>query len=1048
MKKRIISLILAVSLVVSLAVPLTACGKSAVDFEVSTEGFATSYVVGADIDYSPISIIVHYDDNSQETIQYADFGGRGVKLTPVSTETAGEKNIRIEFSGQSKLIPVTVTAQKAPVGIEIDAGFPPEYEVGETVDYSKLKVTVYYNDNTTGLLSVSDGVTHSSIDTSEAGEQDFTAFYAGFSDTVKITVSALREVDSIAVKEGTFASEYATVDDIHYENIVIVVDYAGGTSEEIKVSENADVLLDRPQIAQADTEYTLGISYRGKSTSAAFTVASVDTKTVTSTVLSAEGGALRVRQGDAVDYSRFIVTVAYEGESDPVEYDLFNARIAYTPVQTAEKIEEPVPFSVTFNGEATNALSITVAHVTGIAVQNLKTEYVAGETFDPSCTVVMTYSDGDTETRAHNGEGIVYTTVDTSSVGDKTFAVTYKLVRNGEILNTVSCEAQIAVAGAATLTMFSEPDIYTAYTTNKKVTGSQGFSDTSALYTAGDDNPLVLLPHATDADHETMASVQTKATVEMKGEQGGYAALEGEQLAAYVAIDGAKNYYDFTDAAVGKTFRITVEPADIYELDVTSGRGFTIEVSVIDGYNVYNAQGLAAFDNRTGSAWDDYKPTVTFPWDGKPLSSFAPSGIVLHGNITVTAADLPSAFFWHEGDADFAAVKSKLSDWYYENSDGMTPLSDYLEGSLREGRLFPGGNGDVRQAALYEHIGSGTVYGNYMTVTMGETLKVVYDRDMFEETSFDKGVTETHFSAFAFNTKEDAQTEYHSWMRNVHLVGNTQRTENNGPQGIMMVHNVSNDLVIENVVGNNFFTNVTTDLDFYGNLTIDQCKFYDSFSNMIYDWSTQSVTVRDSVMSGAGGPLLLAVDHDNDRETGGDKTPVSWTIENSTLTNWVTGQEAWFALNDVTPLAGMLRTMAMKIGNAKYNFVDSSNKLNMVAALISQPSKVMSNDKTLYANLSVKDGEEEQKFDTAGMAQTIGSQAQYAPLLQCGSAWGVLKPTDKEMSNFQYVDIVDLMPDLPFGKLAEQSNKYAGVYLSPGQNAGYLSVILQGTGKA
>ena len=42
MKRRIISLILAISMVASLIVPLAACGKSAVDFEVRTEGFATS----------------------------------------------------------------------------------------------------------------------------------------------------------------------------------------------------------------------------------------------------------------------------------------------------------------------------------------------------------------------------------------------------------------------------------------------------------------------------------------------------------------------------------------------------------------------------------------------------------------------------------------------------------------------------------------------------------------------------------------------------------------------------------------------------------------------------------------------------------------------------------------------------------------------------------------------------------------------------------------------------------------------------------------------
>ena len=111
MKRRIISLILAISMVASLIVPLAACGKSAVDFEVRTEGFATSYVVGAEIDYSPLAILVNYDDGSQETIGYADFEEKGVKFTPVSTDTAGEKNIRIEFAGKSKLVTVTITAE-------------------------------------------------------------------------------------------------------------------------------------------------------------------------------------------------------------------------------------------------------------------------------------------------------------------------------------------------------------------------------------------------------------------------------------------------------------------------------------------------------------------------------------------------------------------------------------------------------------------------------------------------------------------------------------------------------------------------------------------------------------------------------------------------------------------------------------------------------------------------------------------------------------------------------------------------------------------------
>ena len=63
------------------------------------------------------------------------------------------------------------------------------------------------------------------------------------------------------------------------------------------------------------------------------------------------------------------------------------------------------------------------------------------------------------------------------------------------------------------------------------------------------------------------------------------------------------------------------------------------------------------------------------------------------------------------------------------------------------------------------------------------------------------------------------------------------------------------------------------------------------------------------------------------------------------------------------------------------------------------------------------------------------------PVMQCGSAWGMLIPSDSSnpyTSEYTYRDIQ--------GKLAEQANKYAGIYLSPGQNEGYLSVILQGIG--
>ncbi len=1059
MKRRIISLILAISMVASLIVPLAACGKSAVDFEVRTEGFATSYVVGAEIDYSPLAILVNYDDGSQETIGYADFEEKGVKFTPVSTDTAGEKNIRIEFAGKSKLVTVTITAERAVTGIEIDDTFPLEYTVGDVVDYTKLKVNVYYNDNTSSEAGVSDGVTHTSIDTSSAGEKDFTVTYAGLSDTAKVTVSALPAVESVEIKEGTFDTEYETADEADYGSIVLIVKYDNGTTEEIGVFENSNIVLERPEISVAG-DYTLKITFGGKSVSVEFNV-KTSAEEVESVELTAESGALRYKQGDTVDYKKFTAKVTYEDVDEPVGLPLTNALVIFTPIDTSKKEDTAQALSVSVGGKQSNALDVTVAYVKSLKIEGLKTDYVAGETFDPSCTVVLVYSDGAEERTTNGGAGITYNSVDVSAPGDKEFTVTYTLTKNGENLNSVTCTVTVAVSAAETIASFQAPASYTAYGVNKEISsGDSAFSDRSAPYMAGDDNPLILLPVARDSDMEIMNAIQTKATVQLKNEQGEFVAVEGADLAAYVSIDSAKNYYDFTEAAVGKTFRITVRPSEIYKIDTTAGSAtFTVEVLIVDGYNVYDAKGLSAFDNRTGSAWDDVKPYTTNPWDDRPLSEFEPASIVLHANneegkITVTNKDIPSGFYWEKDDPDFDEAVSALGDWVYTNGGVSTKLADLLEGSLREGSKFPGGpDTDTRQSSLYERVGSGTVYGNYMSVQFGymleeggdpvalaRDLRVVYDRDMYNGKF--KGITETHFSAFSFNTINIADAPQ-SQMYNVRLIGNTQRSEFNGPQSIMMLHNASEDLLVENVVGNGFFVNVVTDLTPLmtpeigggGNLTIDKCKFFDSFSNMIYDFGTESVTVRDSVMQGAGGPLILSIDNDNRNAGGGAATPTGWTVIDSDLENWVTGQEAWFTLNNVGSIAGMLKGLASQIQNTAYRFTDS-DKMNIIAALICTPDDLLENDAVIYSKFSIKDSTEKQEFDTAGKAQGYGAVYHYAPLLQCGTSWGYID------SNRRYQAL-----DPQNGVLPDQTSKYLGIYYSPLQRAGspgYISVILEG----
>lgn len=1049
MKKRVTSLLMAIILVCSFVLPLVGCGRAPIGFEVRTEGFQTSYVVGAEIDYSPISIIVSYDDKTSETVKYKDFESFGVKFTGVSTETAGEKNIRIEYAGQSKLIPVTVTAQKTPVSIEL-AGteFALEYTVGDAVDYDKISLLVVYNDGSDETIRASenDGITYTSIDTATAGEKKFTVRYAGLSVTVTVNVEALPEVQSIEIKEGTFAAEYETADEIDYNAIVLVVTFSDGGSEEMSVLGNSGIVLEKPVITLAG-EYTLKITFGGKETSATFRV-NADEAKVTKVELSVAEGKTAYKQGDDIDYSAFTVKATYEGVAEPVTLTLSSSKVSYTAIDTTVKADEPYSFTVNVGGVASNAVEITVAYVESLELKNLKTEYTVREAFNPDCDVILHYSDGTSDTVRFNGAGMANNSadIDTDAVGSPEYKVTYTLVRNGQTINTVSVTAQITVKAADKLMTFAQPETVEDYFMGKAAEGEYAFVDNTQGYKAGDDNPLVLLPRATtlgeNNESEVLSKVETIATVSLLEEGGTYTELSGESLSQYVSIDGANNYYDFTEAAVGKTFRILVQPSSIYDTATVGNGGFTVEVTIVDGYNVYDATGLSAFDSRTGSGWDAVKETKTYAWDGKPLAQFSPAAIVIHGNITVGAKDLPESFFWHEDDSDYADELVKVSGWKYQlEGQEAKPLSEFLSGSLREGSAAPIGNGDSSQVALFESQGHTSIYGNYTTLTVGDDLKMVYDRGLFGSDADWRGVTEPHISLFGFVTADNAEGQ--SVMRDLYLSGNTQREESNGPQGILMVHTSSTDVQALNTVGINFFTNFIADGSYFGNLTIKDSKFYDSYSNMIYDWQDKSVTIENTTMKDAGGPLFLLVDSDSENSTD-NQTYVTWTVKNCTLDNWVTGQEAWFALNGATVITSMLSAMATMVNNASYAFVKNDNgmKMNMIAGMICDPDDLIpnGNSRKVYTKITL-DGE---VYDTAGMCQTLGASASYAPLVQCGTAWGVLMPTDESMTSYNYVDLVTMKPELPFGKLAEQTSEYAGMYVSLKQSQGYIGVLLKG----
>lgn len=90
--------------------------------------------------------------------------------------------------------------------ISVDTtGVKVTYTVGETVDFTGLKVILHYNDNTTETIGLSDVVTIDPVSTDKAGQVTVTVRYDKFAATFPITVKEEKPIDDEKVQIDVFS---------------------------------------------------------------------------------------------------------------------------------------------------------------------------------------------------------------------------------------------------------------------------------------------------------------------------------------------------------------------------------------------------------------------------------------------------------------------------------------------------------------------------------------------------------------------------------------------------------------------------------------------------------------------------------------------------------------------------------------------------------------------------------------------------------------------------------------------------------------------------
>lgn len=437
---------------------------------------------------------------------------------------------------------------------------------------------------------------------------------------------------------------------------------------------------------------------------------------------------------------------------------------------------------------------------------------------------------------------------------------------------------------------------FVLFDTNKAKPSSaeDGFYDRTQSYKVGDDNNFNVKPELTVLDAETYLPVSASSwdhdfDISVKLEN----AVVGEEY--YSVVDARNCDIKFTDAAVGKKFTISVCPGGIPEERISR---FTksIEVEVVDGYNVYDAKELGYFDTREANSTEDSftmengerwqcKWTEFKSANGMDPAKH-PAALILQKDIKVTTADLPSNFFYSAADAAAAGdakAEGSLFDWAYL----------YLHTT----------NTDM------------TLDGNYFELDLSDIPLVT--REDEEDTPV--GGVISHSAAFKAIRGDNVK------FQNINMSGNAKNATDDADKiyggGFIFVKAAGcTTFSAYNMIATKFYITIMSERQHYEDspktvFNIDSMKCSNNYNSFLYNWGA-TMNIKNSIFANCGGPVMIQ-DHSDTKEYESLEgmlvlgNPSSTTFEDCTFDNYVAGSEAWFQqFEGATALVPQIKAMS------------------------------------------------------------------------------------------------------------------------------------------
>ncbi|MGN0555103.1 MAG: bacterial Ig-like domain-containing protein, partial [Candidatus Fimenecus sp.] len=261
-----------------------------------------------------------------------------------------------------------------------------DYLTGDALVLDGCTIEVIYASGENEIHSVSADMI-SGYDEAVTGEQTVTVTYGGVSDTFTVNVSARPSVVKIEMASQPTETEFLVGTSFDFSGAKILVYYADDTTETLNVT---DTMTSGGNIYHLGDQ-TITVTYLGATVT--FNVCVIPV-TISCLRLEKEPNKLSYIEGQSLDLSGMeLIAVMNDGTEKPITTGYAVSGYTATPgtdTVTLSYMGKSVSFQVEIQARTVVELSLNSAPD--------KTEYVAGQSFDPTgMKIVATYDNGDVE---------------------------------------------------------------------------------------------------------------------------------------------------------------------------------------------------------------------------------------------------------------------------------------------------------------------------------------------------------------------------------------------------------------------------------------------------------------------------------------------------------------------------------------------------------------------------------------------------------------------------------------------------------------------------